>query len=121
MNLSYMPDDQGKFATPQLDGSDLSFIEFPDQVFDLAVLQSNEPRRLLFSMDQGARISVDAAEDYWLIAVIDLPAKSYDSVPVLDGEGNPVLDSDSEPQTEQVVVPTTADTIKITLWQLKEL
>ena len=113
-----MPHYAGIYATAVLDGTILSFEDYPGQQFDLADLQGDEPKHLRFTIDRDSNISIDAAEDYWLFAEIDLPAKTYTSEPVLDDAGEPAMDESGQPQTTFVAQPVTADDIKYTAWQL---
>lgn len=83
-----MPAEEGDFVTTQLNGTVLSFLEYPKQIFDLSGLQGDDPQRLLFSVNKNGDISINAKEDFWLIATVDTPGKTYTEMKQKDGEGN---------------------------------
>ena len=106
------------FVTAQLTGGVLSFAGFPDQESVLTDLQSSETKRLRFTINNVGVISVNAAEDYWLIAEIDLSAKEYESEAVVDADGHPVLNENGEPEMATTIKPITVGNLILTVWQL---
>lgn len=111
-----MPTSDGDFIAAQLADGILRFDGYPGQEFDLADFQEDRPKRLLFTINQSGKISVDMREDYWLIATVDIPAKQFDGIPVLDDKGNSVLDKNGMPETESVLA--IIDNIDLISWQL---
>lgn len=114
----YIPGKSGKFATVLLVDDVISFAEYPGQVFDLAELLTDAAKCLRFSVDRNGNISLDAHSDFWLIAELALPARTYTNNPALDKAGKPVLGENGESKTISTAKPVTADEIKLTIWQL---
>jgi hypothetical protein len=112
----HMPNSDGDFIATQLADGILRFDGYPGQEFDLADFQEDRPKRLLFTINQSGKISVDMREDYWLIATVDIPAKQFDGIPVLDDKGNSVLDKNGMSATESVLA--IIDNIDLISWQL---
>ena len=114
----YIPGKSGKFATVLLVDDVISFAEYPGQVFDLAELLTDATKCLRFSVDRNGNISLDAHFDYWLIAELVLPARTYTSEPALDKAGKPVLDENGSPETISVAKSVLGDDVELTAWQL---
>lgn len=113
----YIPDDTGHYVIAALNGTILTFDKYPDQEFDLADLQGSKAKRLRFTIDHKGNISINAAEDYWLIAELDLPAKTYTSETVLNPSGEPVIDKNGQQKTTSIVDAIYGRNLKLTAWR----
>lgn len=107
MELNLIEKMPGTFITPTPEGQS---VWFGDEKIDLVSLQRDHFRRVRVTMDRDGKLALDPAEDYWLLAEIDIPAAVYAdrTTGETDLEGNPVYERVREP----------IGAVEVTLWPL---
>ena len=98
----------------------LSFAEYPGQEFDLGACQGDNPQKLRIYLDKHGAL-LTASGGFWLVAEVDIPARSWAAVPVTDDAGEPVLDENGAPETRQEPAVPAVDDVRIIMWNLREV
>lgn len=109
MDLNISEYGTGVYAQPSVNGSVIAFAGIDGSV-DIESLQVDHAIKLRATMDRLGSLSIDPDRDYWLVAVIGIPAASYveQETGETDLEGNPVYERVREP----------IGAVEVTLWPL---
>jgi len=106
------------FGVPAEELRNAEEIEIAGATFNLGDLQADGSKTIRLYDDGQGGLAIGSGS--WLVAEIELPARKYETVEMVDPEsGEPVLGDDGSPRLMEKRVPIDAGAVNIRLWAVK--
>lgn len=88
------------------------------KLIDCSIHQADTETSLNVVKMSDGKIEVNPKKGGYGLAIITIPAKTYQSKPALDVDGNPVLDMNGSPSVTREPNPLDPNAIAVTLWPI---